>query len=98
MVRGNLNDSQPQFPCAILPERAPLPDVPPHHLNRLVPGLIHDIPTLHLRFQWFAVIVFRFRERFPRVQTDQVFKFKVEANDIEFAALAPNMTDCREEV
>jgi hypothetical protein len=35
---------QPQLPRAILPEQAAISDVPPHHLNGPVPGLVHDRP------------------------------------------------------
>ena len=33
---------KPQLPRAVLPEQAPVPDIPPDHLHPPVPGLIHD--------------------------------------------------------
>ena len=40
---------QPQLPRTVLPEQIPFPDVPPHHLNRHVPGLLHDAPFRRAR-------------------------------------------------
>ena len=43
--RGSTGSAlQSEFSRAVLPEQAPLADVPPYHLNGLVPGLIHDGP------------------------------------------------------
>ena len=36
--------SQPELAPAVLSEKAPVPDIAPHHLNRPVPGLVHDRP------------------------------------------------------
>ena len=35
---------QSQLPRAVLPKQAAVPDVPPHHLQAGMPGLIHDGP------------------------------------------------------
>jgi hypothetical protein len=41
----NAGRISPNFPRTILPERAPISDVPPNHLDRSVPGLVHDGPV-----------------------------------------------------
>ena len=41
--------SQSQFARAVLPEQAPVPDVPAYHLHTAVPGLIHDRPLRRAR-------------------------------------------------
>jgi len=35
---------EPKLSCAVLPKQAAVPDVPPHHLNRSMPGLVHNRP------------------------------------------------------
>ena len=40
---------QPQLARAVLPKQASNPDIPPYHLNRPMPGLIHNRPLRSAR-------------------------------------------------
>jgi hypothetical protein len=40
---------QAQFARAVLSEQVAIPDIPPHHLNRPMPGLPHDGPLRRAR-------------------------------------------------